>query len=116
MKNIYKYIAIFLTVSMITMLFFYFPSENNETNIVKASPYSLKVVAKDSFFIYEVYNNDNLYIRQEYIPAAKGKQIFKTKEDAEKIGKMVVTKLSKNMLPGITIVELTNNNIKFDKI
>lgn len=110
MKNIYKYLIVFFTISMFTMLFFYFQSETKET------PYSLKVVNKENYWIYEVYKEDNLFIRQEYIPAANGKQNFKTKEDAEKIGKMVMTKLSKNMLPGISMVELTNNNINFNKI
>lgn len=110
MKNIYKYLIVFFTISMFTMLFFYFQSETKET------PYSLKVVNKENYWIYEVYKEDNLFIRQEYIPAVNGKQNFKTKEDAEKIGKVVMTKLSKNMLPGISMVELTNNNINFNKI
>ena len=116
MKNIYKYLIVFFTISMFTMLFFYFQSESKEIYALEETPYTLKLVNKENYWIYEVYKEDNLFIRQEYIPAAKGKQIFKSKEDAEKIGKMVMTKLSKNMLPGITIVELTNNNIKFDKI
>jgi hypothetical protein len=116
MKNIHKYLAFSLTISMIVLLFFYFQAKDNTVNNITESPYSLKVLTKNDFWIYEVYNNDNLFIRQEYIPAAIGKQVFKTKEDAEKMGKVVLVKLSQDKFPAISISDLDANNINFRKI
>ncbi|MFD2541446.1 DUF4907 domain-containing protein [Lacinutrix gracilariae] len=115
MKNIYKYIAVFSAISIITILFLYFQSVNNAVDNVKETntAYSLKLIEKENSWIYEVYNQEQLYIRQEYIPAVKGKQVFKTKEDAEKVGQVVINKLSNKTLPVITVAELTTNNISF---
>ncbi|MDO6596628.1 DUF4907 domain-containing protein [Oceanihabitans sp. 2_MG-2023] len=116
MKKIYNYIAVFSTISVLTILFFYFQSVNSVSNIVEESPYTLKVLSKEDFWIYEVYNKDNLFIRQEYIPAANGKQVFQSKEDAEKMGKVVIAKLAHDRFPVINLRDLQNNNINFKKI
>lgn len=116
MKKIYTYFSVFLVISMLTILFLYAKNTRNEATEINNSPYTLQVIEKDSSWIYEIYNNDNLFIRQEYIPSVKGKQIFKTKEDAEKIGNLVVIKLSKNVFPIISKDDLNDNNINFDHI
>lgn len=116
MKNLYSYIAVFLTISILSILLLYVLNSNIDSNEVKETSFSLQVKEKDSFWIYEIYNNNHLFISQEYIPAVQGKQVFKTKEDAEKIGKLVVSKLSTNRVPVINTDDLNTNNIYFDKI
>ena len=116
MKKIYSYFLVFCVISIATILFIYVQSNNNETIENNNSPYTLHVIDNDSAWIYEIYNNDSLFIRQEYIPELKGKQSFKTKEDAEKIGNLMLKKLSKNAFPVISKKELIDNNINFEKI
>lgn len=115
MKKIYSYFGVFLVISTLTILFLYFKNTNNQSTESSQSAYKLQVIEIDSSWIYEIYKNDTMFIRQEYIPSIKGKQSFKTREDAEKIGKLVVDKLSKNVLPVITKNDLQNNNINFEK-
>jgi len=116
MKKIYSYITVFVVISIVTILFYKFQNSTIDKKVVNETVYSLQVKEKDSFWIYEVYNNDALFISQEYIPAVKGKQVFKTKLDAEKIGKLVVSKLEKNMFPKINKDDLNKNNIYYNNI
>ena len=103
-------------IAMLTILFFYAQNIKAEKVEIVKSEYALQIKQRDSFWIYEIYTNDNLFIRQEYIPAVKGKQVFKTKTDAEKIGKIVVSKLSQNLFPVISQKDLNNHHIYFEKI
>ncbi|WP_405571080.1 DUF4907 domain-containing protein [Winogradskyella sp. Asnod2-B02-A] len=116
MKRIYSYFLVFFMISILTILFFYVQNINTEKVEIVKSEYALQIKQKDSFWIYEIYTNDNLFIRQEYIPAVKGKQVFKTEEDAKKIGKLVVSKLSQNLFPVISQKDLNSHNIYFEKI
>ena len=88
MKKLYTYFLAFLVISTLTILFLYLKNTSN----------------------------DSLFIRQEYIPSVNGKQSFKTKKDAEKIGNLVVSKLSKNVFPVISKDDLNDNNINFEHI
>lgn len=106
---------VFCVISIATILFIYAQNTNKEAIEINNLSYTLQVIEKDSAWIYEIYNKDNLFIRQEYIPAIKGSQSFKTKEDAEKIGNLMVKKLSKNVFPVISKQELNDNNINFEK-
>lgn len=116
MKKLYTYFLAFLVISTLTILFLYLKNTRNETTEIYNSPYTLQVIEQDSSWIYEIYNNDSLFIRQEYIPSVNGKQSFKTKKDAEKIGNLVVSKLSKNVFPVISKDDLNDNNINFEHI
>ena len=82
MKRIYSYITVFVVISIVTILFYNLQNSTSDKKDINETVYSLQVKEKDSFWIYEVYNNDALFISQEYIPAVKGKQVFKTKLDA----------------------------------
>jgi len=116
MKRIYNYIAVFLVISILAILFFYVQSMEHKTNVVDETAYTLQVVEKEGLWIYEIYNGNSLFIRQEYIPAVKGQQVFKSKRDAEKIGNLVVSKLSRHKVPVISVNDLNNNKIRFEKI
>ena len=116
MKKKYTYLSVFFIIAMLTILFFYVQNIKTEEIELATTEYALQIKEKDSFWIYEIYSNDELFIRQEYIPAVKGKQVFKTKTDAEKIGKLVVSKLSQNLFPVISQKDLNSHHIYFEKI
>lgn len=116
MKNKYNSKAVFLGIIILCIAFFYFQSAEIEKNIANETPFALQVKAQDSFWIYEVYNGDDLFIRQEYIPAVKGQQVFISKADAEKIGNLVMGKLIENKMPVVSIKELDANAIHFKRI
>lgn len=64
---------------------------------------------------YKVVVNGHTYIYQDVIPGLQGNQVFKSKEDALKVGQRVVYKLVHHQLPAITAQELIAmqiNNIK----
>ncbi|WP_179352187.1 DUF4907 domain-containing protein [Winogradskyella vidalii] len=117
MKRPYNYIMVFLTITIVILLFFYLklPHEKSTAN-PSESPYALQVIEQDSLWIYEIYEEGNLFIRQEFIPAVKGKQVFKSKKDAEAIGKLMVSKLANNEFPAISIADLNQNNIRYNNI
>jgi hypothetical protein len=116
MKNKYNSKAVFLGIIILCVAFFYFPPGNVEKNAVNETSFALQVIEQDSFWIYEVYNDDNLFIRQEYIPAVKGQQGFTSKADAEKIGNLVMRKLIENKMPVVSIKDLNANAIHFKRI
>ena len=94
MKKLYTYFLAFLVISTLTILFLYLKNTRNETTEINNSPYTLQVIEQDSSWIYEI----------------------KTKKDAEKIGNLVVSKLSKNVFPVISKDDLNDNNINFEHI
>ena len=53
----------------------------------------LKVIQTKYGWGYEVYKKGKLFIRQENIPVVEGSIAFKTREDAEKVGMLVVHKI-----------------------
>lgn len=61
---------------------------------------------------YEIYVDNKLYIKQDYIPVINGRHAFKTKEDAMLIGKIAFTKLESGKIPVITADELKQHNIR----
>jgi len=61
---------------------------------------------------YDIYTNDTLYIHQEFIPAAEGRKGFATKDDAEKIAQLALSKLKYSKLPVITLEEIDSLGIK----
>lgn len=62
---------------------------------------------------YEVYKNGKLFIRQDNIPGVEGYSVFKTEEDAKKVGALVVKKITeaKTDLPAITPREIDSLQI-----
>jgi len=64
---------------------------------------------------YQVYVDEKLYIDQTNIPAVSGLQTFKTKEDALKIGNLVMDKM-KNGKRTVTIQELKDAHVAFDSL
>ncbi len=60
---------------------------------------------------YRVFKNDKLLIKQDHIPGVANKQGFATKEDAEKIGRLVLQKLDEGQAPSVTKEELIAQDI-----
>lgn len=58
-------------------------------------------------FSYQIFLSGKLFINQVEIPAVGGFQKFRQKEQAEKVAKLVVKKISSSsQLPSVTKVEL----------
>ena len=65
---------------------------------------------------YNILTDGKIYIHQEFIPAIPGKYGFRTEEDALKVGRKVISKLSRNDLPSITIADLKEMGIDYDSV
>lgn len=114
MKNIVRYFLIFLIITIAVIycsIFFY---EQDEKGIYNTQ---LELVVKENGtgWSYEIYDNNNILIKQEIIPGVSGKQYFATKNEAKKIGKLVLMKLRNHQQPTITVKELEDSKINFVK-
>jgi len=83
------------------------PNINAKINVIIFSNDTIKSDTKLSGFGYDVYMYGALYIHQPNIPAINGNIGFKTKEQAQKAGKLVAFKVKNNIMPpNLTIQEL----------
>ena len=87
--------------------------ENNAVAFPKAGAHAntkltYKIIdAPNKSFGYDVYADGKFMIHQTSIPAMPGNEGFKTKADAEKVAKLVITKIKKGeMLPTVSIEEM----------
>jgi len=77
----------------------------------KKIEYFIINVPNDQFGYY-IMIDGQMYIEQKTIPAIEGNQGFKTREDAEKIAKLVIQKIrSGEIPPDVTVEELKSNNV-----
>ena len=75
-------------------------------------PLQLTAIQTNNGWGYEVYVDNKLYIKQENIPGVSGFQYFKTKEDALKIGNLVIEKMKHGKkFPAISLEELESAGI-----
>lgn len=107
-----KITAFFFSL-MISIL--YFSCSKNEQNLTEKKTVnkydkallSYKVYKVDSGWGYKIYKNKKVFIKQPIIPAINATIPFKTKKDAEKVAKLVIEKMQKQIgLPSISIEEL----------
>lgn len=77
--------------------------------------YSLKIIETNLGWGYEIYNKNNVFIRQENIPAIQGNKSFSSKQDAEKVGNFIMQQMIKSQkdLPAITVKQIDSLNIKY---
>ncbi len=62
---------------------------------------------------YDVFEGNRIFIRQPSVPGMPGNKGIATKNDAEKVAKLVIKKLSNNIMPPtISRHELDNLKIK----
>ena len=65
---------------------------------------------------YNILTDGKVYIHQEFIPAITGKYGFKTEEDALKVGRKVISKISQKELPSISVSDLKELGIVNDPV
>ncbi|MES2004023.1 MAG: DUF4907 domain-containing protein [Bacteroidota bacterium] len=101
---------IYLLFALSVALFAY--SRLNKTgNHAGEVKVSVKTFQSAGGWGYDIYTNDSVYIHQENIPALEGHEGFATKEDAEKIGNLAMSKMKHSKLPVITLQELDSCGI-----
>ncbi len=71
----------------------------------------VKTYKTDIGWGYDITANDTSLIHQNIIPGVAGRKGFATKEDAEKIGNLVIEKIKNKKLPSITLQELDSFKI-----
>jgi hypothetical protein len=77
----------------------------------------VKPISSSNGWGYEIIADGKVYIHQEFIPAIPGRHGFKTSDDAVKVGKKVVAKISANQIPPtITVDELKEMGIVNDSL
>ena len=70
------------------------------------------IKAPDEKFGYTIFIDGQMYIEQKSIPAIQGNKGFDTKEDAEKIAKLVIEKIKHGeMPPAISVEELKGHGV-----
>ena len=63
---------------------------------------------------YEIYKKDKRFIHQEIIPAIEGRKTFVSKEEAERVGELVITKMKDGKgggLPQVTVADIDSLKI-----
>jgi hypothetical protein len=102
----------FITVSMLLMqIACSNPSGHKRPDADKQSitdSFSLSTfrLDKGEGYGYDILHNNQVIIHQEFIPALEGKQLFQSREDAVKIGNVVLKKIKNKKPPGITKEEV----------
>lgn len=71
----------------------------------------LEVFETEKGWGYLVKKNDHVFIYQDIIPAVPGNQSFSTKEDAEKIGQLVLKKINDGQHLSVTVNELDSLHV-----
>ena len=92
-------VAIFVGVAV----FFYRSSSRNASDMlaVEVVPFNI-----NDGWGYKIVVDGHTYIYQDVIPGVPGNLVFKTKENALKVGQRVVEKLTHHQLPAMTQQEL----------
>ncbi|MEN1785587.1 MAG: DUF4907 domain-containing protein [Bacteroidota bacterium] len=75
--------------------------------------YRLVSQKSESGWVYHIYRKNQLLIRQNTIPGIADNKAFETKEDAEKIGKIVIDRLQSKTTPSISKEDLKQHDISF---
>jgi hypothetical protein len=110
MNDLGKFIGVFSLI--IGLLLLISLTRFKETEISSNDSYDLEIIEIDEHWAYQISIGDRVVIRQMVVPAVRGKQMFESKDDAKKIGEIVLKKLQTEQLPTVTIEEIQNSNIK----
>jgi hypothetical protein len=112
-----KYVFFFLLIGLIISGCFakHKVEEKSASVGVVDSIYHLKVTGDElEGWGYQIYYREKMLIDQKIIPAIAGYNRFATKQEARRVGELILLKLSrgKSDFPSITISELDSLNIK----
>ena len=111
MKKLLKPFLILLTIFSLSSFCCTALNFINHSN----NKFSLKYnKSSNNYWSYDIYQENQLFIRQEFIPAIRGNKKFKSKEDASKVGLLVVDKLNKGKKPRISKTEIEDLKIVVD--
>ena len=107
MQMIKKYwIYLLLLVSIIFFIYKKF--------IITSNTLQVKTFPLPQGWGYDVYKNNKIFIHQEMIPAIEGTKTFVSKEEAERVGELVLTKMKLGKgggLPQVKVAELDSLKI-----
>jgi len=118
-KNPKKIIGLVVILGLILLTYNYLIALDNAQSSIDAQTkitYSIKVEKEEGNWLYKVYRDGDLYIKQSYVPAVHGKQRFASQKDAEQVAQLAVTKLQNQQLPLITKEELITYKIAFQPL
>ncbi len=114
MKTPLNYLLIFEIIVFGVLIGNYFLEKEPESNhYTKYYRVKVKEFPDDHGWYYEIYQGDNLLIKQENIPGTRGNQYFKSNQQAERIALLVIDKLERRVAPYITKKELDSCHIDF---
>lgn len=82
-------------------------SENNQEKIL------VEAYEINDGWGYKIIINGTTKIDQPFIPAISGKQSFKSKKEAEKVGSFILKKVKAGKLPVVSRNELDSLQIKY---
>jgi hypothetical protein len=102
-----------LIIFIISSFMFFFACKENITTNILEKPYTLKVLHNNIGYGYAIYGNGRLQIKQDFIPGIVGNQFFKTQDQAQKIGELVLSKISKGEDPAVFREDLIRAQIDF---
>jgi hypothetical protein len=102
-------LTILIVIVPVVLLTFLLPEKEQKTQ----SKLNTQTFKTNSGWGYNVLINNKIYIHQEFIPAVKGNQAFKSKKDAEKVANLVIIKMKKGVLPSIKKNELDSLKVGY---
>lgn len=115
-KAIFPVVTAFVIVLIILIFQVAFKNAKSETKPQELAKIEFSV---ETFRIgengwgYNILRNKKLIIKQDIIPAIEKQVTFKSEEDAQKTGLLVVEKIKKNQLPTISRKDLEDLKIDF---
>jgi len=104
-KKYWAYSLLFLSV-----LFFIYQKVIKENQSLQVKAFN----TNNKGWGYDIYKDNKLYIHQEIIPAIEGRKGFASKDEAQRVGELVVSKIKQGKgggLPQITIEEIDSLKI-----
>ena len=108
-KRTYSLIAIAALLVCIAVIFFYNHRSRENQVYIYAEPFR-----SGDGWGYNILADGKVHIHQPFMPAVPGRQEFKTEEDAMKVGRLVVKKITENLSPTISLKELDSMGLYRD--
>ena len=97
---------IFLLCGILLAILFCFEIQDAQPDNFK-----YEVFENGSGYGYDILINKKIVIKQQYIPGLSSKQQFCSAEDAEKVARLVNTKLNYGSSPSVTSEEISDLGI-----
>ncbi len=115
MRTKYVYISTFAAIFMAVILLSVIQVKGKEPQQISSYWVVIDTSPVDKTWFYEIYKDSTLIIKQNKIPAVKGNQNLSSRDDAEKLASLVISKLEEGRVPSVKYSELEELNIIFKK-